>query len=104
MAGRELFVILNPHAAKGRAEKQGGDLIKTLLSQDGNHVELVYTKKGEGGAEMLAWQATCERRDAIIAAGGGRYRQRGGQWNVESCSRETAACTIPRGGNTHWKR
>ncbi len=68
MAGRELFVILNPHAAKGRAEKQG-DLIKTLLSQDGNHVELVYTKKGEG-AEMLAWQATCERRDAIIAAGG----------------------------------
>ncbi|MDK2859564.1 MAG: hypothetical protein PWP25_750 [Sphaerochaeta sp.] len=68
MADRELFVILNPHAAKGRANKQG-ELIKTLLAQDGNHVELVYTKKGEG-AEKLAWQATCERRDAIIAAGG----------------------------------
>ncbi|MGH0053555.1 MAG: diacylglycerol/lipid kinase family protein [Sphaerochaetaceae bacterium] len=68
MADREFFVILNPNAAKGRAKKQG-EMIKALLEQGGNRVVLVSTKKGEG-AERLAWQATYERRDAIIAAGG----------------------------------
>ncbi len=68
MAEKELFVILNPHAAKGRAKKQA-DMIKHILSQGGNHVELVYTKEGEG-AEHLAWQATKEKRDVVIAAGG----------------------------------
>ncbi len=68
MAKQELYIILNPHAAKGKAKKQE-PRIKALFSDAGYQVTLSYTEKGKG-AENLAFQATCDKRDIIIAAGG----------------------------------
>jgi YegS/Rv2252/BmrU family lipid kinase len=65
---KELFVILNPHAAKGKAKRQRR-LIEECLSAEGHTVILVETEKDEG-AQQLAYQATCEKRSIIIAAGG----------------------------------
>ena len=68
MQDKELFVILNPHAAKGKAKKQR-QMIETFLSLEGHKVILVETERGEG-AEKLAYAAACEGRKVIIAAGG----------------------------------
>jgi YegS/Rv2252/BmrU family lipid kinase len=68
MQDNTLFVILNPHAAKGKAKKQE-TMIRKLLSDGGREVVLVYTEAGVG-AMQLAYQATLEKRSAIIAAGG----------------------------------
>lgn len=68
MQENELFVILNPHADKGRAKKQER-MIQTLLSSEGAKVILTYTKAG-GGAQNLAYEAAMAGRNPIIAAGG----------------------------------
>lgn len=68
MQNNELFVILNPHAAKGKAKKQE-DMIRTLLSAGGREVVLLYTEQGNG-AERIAYQAALDGRKVIIAAGG----------------------------------
>lgn len=68
MQDNELFVILNPHAAKGKAKKQE-DMIRTLLGAGGKEVVLYHTEIGNG-AERVAFQAAMDGRKVIIAAGG----------------------------------
>ncbi len=68
MADAQLFVILNPHADKGRAKKQEGK-IRTLLSAGGRTVQIVYTTPSEG-ATMLSYEAALSGQPVIIAAGG----------------------------------
>lgn len=68
MQDNELFVILNPHAAKGKAKKQE-DMIRTLLGADGRQVVLCYTE-ALIGAEKIAYQAALDGCKIIIAAGG----------------------------------
>ena len=68
MQEHEFFVILNPHADKGRAKKQER-MIETLLSSEGSNVVITHTKAGEG-AQNLAYEAAMTGRNPIIAAGG----------------------------------
>lgn len=68
MQDYELFLILNPHAAKGNAFKQER-MIRSIFEAAGCKVVLSYTE-AETGAESIAYRATLEGRRIIIASGG----------------------------------
>lgn len=68
MPDNKLFIVLNPHAAKGRG-KSCKETIATLFSQGGYETTIVVTEKGFG-ASRLAYQATVDGWSTIVAAGG----------------------------------
>ncbi|MBI9094409.1 MAG: diacylglycerol kinase family lipid kinase [Sphaerochaeta sp.] len=68
MSDKKLFILLNPHAAKGRALVRKKE-IESLFAQGGYETTVVLTEKGVG-ASTLAYQATLEGWPIILAAGG----------------------------------
>ena len=68
MSDKKLFILLNPHAAKGRGLVRIKEILD-LFSQAGYDATVVMTEKGIG-ASSLAYQATIEGWPTIIAAGG----------------------------------
>ncbi len=68
MSDKKLFILLNPHAAKGRGMARKKEIMD-LFSKGGYDATVVFTEKGIG-ASSLAYQATLEGWQAIIAAGG----------------------------------
>ncbi len=68
MSDKKLFILLNPHAAKGRGIVRKKEILN-LFDQGGYEATVVMTEKGNG-ASTLAYQATLEGWPTIIAAGG----------------------------------
>ena len=68
MFDKKLFILLNPHAAKGKGLVRKKEIL-SLFSQGGYEATVVITEKGIG-ASTLAYQATIEGWPTIIAAGG----------------------------------
>ena len=68
MSDKKLFILLNPHAAKGKGLVRKKEILN-LFSQGGYEATVVMTEKGIG-ASTLAYQATLEGWSTIIAAGG----------------------------------
>lgn len=68
MSDKKLFILLNPHAAKGKGIVRKKEIMG-LFSQAGYEATVVMTEKGIG-ASTLAYQATLEGWQTIIAAGG----------------------------------
>lgn len=68
MSDNKLFILLNPHAAKGKGTTRKKE-IQNLFSEGGYAATVVFTEKGIG-ASSLAYQATLEGWPIIIAAGG----------------------------------
>lgn len=65
MRENEIFVILNPQAAKGKAKRQEA-AIRTAF---GERATLVVTEMA-GGAQSLAYQAAVDGWPIVVAAGG----------------------------------
>lgn len=68
MSDKKLFILLNPHAAKGRGMVRKKEIL-ALFSQGGYDATVVMTEKGNG-ASSLAYNATLDGWPTIIAAGG----------------------------------
>ncbi len=68
MSDKKLFILLNPHAAKGKGIVRKKEIL-SLFSQAGYEATVIMTEKGVG-ASALAYQATVEGWQTIIAAGG----------------------------------
>jgi len=68
MSDKKLFILLNPHAAKGKGLVRKKEIL-SLFGQGGYDTTVVMTEKGIG-ASSLAYQATLEGWPTIIAAGG----------------------------------
>lgn len=68
MSDKKLFILLNPHAAKGRGIVRKKEIVN-LFSKSGYEATVVMTEKGNGASE-LAYQATVEGWKTIVAAGG----------------------------------
>ncbi len=68
MSETELYVILNPHADKGRARRREQQIVD-IFARDGHKVVVAYTEQGTGASE-LARKAALEGRNTIVAAGG----------------------------------
>lgn len=68
MSDKKLFILLNPHAAKGRGQIRKKEILG-LFNEGGYDPTVVMTEKGIG-ASTLAYQATLEGWTTIIAAGG----------------------------------
>ena len=68
MSGKELVVLLNPHAAKGRADKCQQKIFD-IFRQGGFDPTIVLTQKDKGASD-LAYQATVAGKKIIVAAGG----------------------------------
>ncbi|NBK20539.1 MAG: diacylglycerol kinase family lipid kinase [Spirochaetia bacterium] len=68
MSDKKLFILLNPHAAKGKGIVRKKEIMG-LFSQAGYEATVVMTEKGIG-ASTLAYQATLQGWPTIIAAGG----------------------------------
>jgi len=68
MSDKKLFILLNPHAAKGKGIARKKEILN-LFSEGGFEATVVMTEKGIG-ASSLAYQATIEGWSTIIAAGG----------------------------------
>ena len=68
MSGKKLFILLNPHAAKGKGMARKREIVN-LFSKGGHDATVVFTEKGLG-ASSLAYKATIEGWQTIIAAGG----------------------------------
>jgi len=65
MSEHDVFVILNPHADKGKAGQHEAAIRKAF----GGNLTLVATTE-PGGAEALAYQATIDGWPVVVAAGG----------------------------------
>ncbi|NMA22558.1 MAG: diacylglycerol kinase family lipid kinase [Spirochaetales bacterium] len=65
MDEKEIYVILNPQAAKGKARRQEEAIREAM----GNNTTMVVTVEA-GGAEGLAYQAALDRWPIVVAAGG----------------------------------
>jgi len=65
MSEHDVFVILNPHADKGKAGQHEAAIRKAF----GGNLTLVATTE-PGGAEALAYQATIDGWPIVVAAGG----------------------------------
>ncbi|MDD3902730.1 MAG: diacylglycerol kinase family protein [Sphaerochaeta sp.] len=68
MSEKELIVLFNPHAAKGKADKCQ-QKIADIFKRGGFEPTIFLTQK-EKGASELAYQATLDGKKTIIAAGG----------------------------------
>ena len=68
MSDKKLFILLNPHAAKGKGIARKKEILD-LFREGGYEATVVMTEKGIG-ASTLAYQATLEGWPTIIAAGG----------------------------------
>jgi len=68
MSDKKLFILLNPHAAKGKGLVRKNEILN-LFREGGYEATVVMTEKGVG-ASKLAYQATLEGWPTIIAAGG----------------------------------
>lgn len=68
MSDKKLFILLNPHAAKGKGMARKKEIVG-LFGKGGHEATVVFTEKG-AGASALAYQATLEGWQTIIAAGG----------------------------------
>lgn len=68
MAENQLYIIMNPHAAKGRALKRKRKIID--LFEHAGFVPTVIMTEKEHDATSLAYQATLDGWTTIIAAGG----------------------------------
>ncbi len=68
MSGKKLFIVMNPHAAKGRGVARKKEIV-SLFSSGNCDATVVFTEKGVG-ASSLAYQATIEGWQTIVAAGG----------------------------------
>ncbi len=68
MSDKKLFILLNPHAAKGKGMARKKEIV-SLFGKGGHEATVVFTEKG-AGASALAYQATLEGWQTIIAAGG----------------------------------
>ncbi len=68
MSDKKLFILLNPHAAKGKALVRKKEIM-SLFSKGGFEATVVMTEKGIGASD-LAYQATVQGWSTIIAAGG----------------------------------
>lgn len=68
MGDKDIFVIINPKASKGRAGGKAGE-IERLFRKAGRNVFIAFTK-AQGHAEELALSASRDGYDTIVAAGG----------------------------------
>lgn len=68
MSDKKLFILLNPHAAKGKGLIRKKEIM-SLFTEGGYEATVVLTEKGIG-ASTLAYQATVQGWSTIIAAGG----------------------------------
>ncbi len=68
MGEKDIIVIINPKARKGRAEEKAV-LIERLFKKAGRDVSVVFTK-GVGHAEKLAAKGCDDGYKTIVAAGG----------------------------------
>jgi len=81
-AGRwqRYLVVVNPVSRGGKALKEGVWLLKHLGRLGIRHDAFFTESPGHAERIVARW---AEKADVVVAVGGGRHRQRGGQWDED---------------------